>query len=285
MNRITEPGFYPDMPEAIYRADPCPTPALSNSVIKVLVSGSPLHAWASHPRLGKRQEEEKEQTKATLFGELVHKLVLGRGRDIAVSPYDSFRTNEAKEWKRLQAQQGKIIAKQEWIDEAGEVVKSVRKSLADLDLSHVFSDGPTEVVAIWKSGEVWCKAMMDFPHWPTATIWDLKTCDSANPRALKSKVPNFGYDSQAVFYRRGAGILKPELLGRIKFRFVFVETSYPYAVTVAELDNEVEAIAESKVCRAIATWKNCLALDRWPAYSSEVVKIESQPWALTQEFG
>ncbi|WP_242401117.1 hypothetical protein [Acetobacter okinawensis] len=50
MSIITTPGIY-DLPEAQYHADPCPTPSLSNSVARILLDESPMHAHFSHPRL------------------------------------------------------------------------------------------------------------------------------------------------------------------------------------------------------------------------------------------
>ena len=47
---ITKPGVY-DLPMAEYHADPCPEPSLSSSIIRLLCSASPLHAWTAHPRL------------------------------------------------------------------------------------------------------------------------------------------------------------------------------------------------------------------------------------------
>src|SRR5215831_5713580 len=44
------PGVYA-MPAAQYHADPCPTPSLSASIIKLICLDSPAHAWTAHPKL------------------------------------------------------------------------------------------------------------------------------------------------------------------------------------------------------------------------------------------
>lgn len=45
------PGFVHGMPDKIYHADPCPTPSLSSSLVKLMEATSPKKAWAAHPRL------------------------------------------------------------------------------------------------------------------------------------------------------------------------------------------------------------------------------------------
>ncbi|CAI3961985.1 unnamed protein product, partial [Commensalibacter communis] len=46
---ITEADIYYDMPASIYHSDPCPTPSLSNSLIRDLLDKSPYHAAWKHP--------------------------------------------------------------------------------------------------------------------------------------------------------------------------------------------------------------------------------------------
>ena len=63
---------------------------------------------------------------------------------------------------------------------------------------------------------------------------DYKTCQSAEPDAIARAVVNFGYDSQAAWYRDlviGLGLARSA-----PFLFVFQETAAPYLVHVVELD-------------------------------------------------
>lgn len=74
MTRITVPGVYPDIPEADYHADPCPTPSLSSSIGKELVNRSPWHAWTKHPRLN--PEVEPDNRASFDLGSAAHAFML-----------------------------------------------------------------------------------------------------------------------------------------------------------------------------------------------------------------
>ncbi|MBK8009562.1 MAG: hypothetical protein IPK23_14905 [Rhizobiales bacterium] len=66
--KITKPGIY-QMPAPDYFADPCPAPSLNQSLAKVLLDQSPLHAFYEHPRLCppeiEDEQEKYDKTKAT----------------------------------------------------------------------------------------------------------------------------------------------------------------------------------------------------------------------------
>jgi hypothetical protein len=77
-----KPGIYTDMTAADYHADPCPNPSLTQSVAKVLLQRSPLHAWHAHPRLNPDYQHD-DATKFDI-GNIAHKMLLGRGKEIVV---------------------------------------------------------------------------------------------------------------------------------------------------------------------------------------------------------
>ena len=51
MFKIEKPGLYLDVPVDDYFADPLPAPSLTQSIAKIILDHSPLHAWHAHPRL------------------------------------------------------------------------------------------------------------------------------------------------------------------------------------------------------------------------------------------
>ncbi|GBR70939.1 hypothetical protein [Gluconobacter kanchanaburiensis] len=93
--RIEKPGIY-DMPEAVYHSDPCLEPSLSNSIARVLLDQSPMHAHYAHPRLNLKREPF-EVTAAMDFGTALHKLLLGKGAAIVEVKADAYRSAAAKE--------------------------------------------------------------------------------------------------------------------------------------------------------------------------------------------
>jgi hypothetical protein len=93
--KIDKPGIYRGVSSADYFADPCPTPSLTQSLIKILIERSPEHAWTASPRLNP-QFEYDDDTKFDI-GNVAHRLVLGRGKEIEVVDFPDWRKKEAQE--------------------------------------------------------------------------------------------------------------------------------------------------------------------------------------------
>src|SRR5215472_5163605 len=95
---IDHPGIYPEMTIAEYFADPCPAPSLTQSLAKLLIARSPWHAKCAHPRLrdAAPEEEVEQYVKAKAIGSAAHQMMIGRGKDIAILHFDSWRSGDAK---------------------------------------------------------------------------------------------------------------------------------------------------------------------------------------------
>ncbi len=74
-----------------------------------------------------------------------------------------------------------------------------------------------------------------------------------------------GFEVSAAFYERVMLHLRPELAGRLRFRWIFVENEHPHLVTVAELDNAGLEIGRKKVAAAISIWNHCVQTAHGPA--------------------
>ena len=83
------------------------------------------------------------------------------------------------------------------------------------------------------------------------------------------------FDIQAAFYTRA---VQAEYGATPKFRWVVVETSPPYPVSIVTLSDEAMVSAQAKVSAAIDTWNECLATGKWPAYSPDLYVAELPPW-------
>ena len=157
------------------------------------------------------------------------------------------------------------------------------------ELQVQFGLGRSEQVMVWNEGPVWFRAMCDKlfidegAH--KAVIFDVKTTDDARERCFANKVRGFGYDLQFAQYTYGLQALRPDLAGRVRFIFLTIETSPPFALVPYELDGEWRAIGVSRYCRAISLWTECLKQNRWPGLAADIVKIVPKSWELTMEFG
>lgn len=278
---ILPPGFH-RIDAATYHADPCERPSLSSTIARVLVGQSPLHAYSMHPRLGGKA---RAATRSMNFGTLVHALVLGQGVLVEVIHADDWRTKAAREARDEAREAGRIPI---LADEFEPAQKCADATLAAMAKHGIALTGESELAAIWEEhhdegASVLCRGMMD--HWveKTATIYDLKTTESANPKDLASKFIRFGYDIQRAAYVSAVETLHPALRGRVRFVFVFVETEPPFDVVPVIAGGSMRDLGESRWRRAVHMWDRSLRSNRWPGYAERSSQIEAPAWAMVEE--
>jgi len=284
MREILQPGIYRDFPEADYFADPMPAPSLTQSIAKILLDRSPLHAWYAHPKLNpdfRREEETKFDV-----GNVAHKLLIGRGKDIEAIDFPDWRTNAAKAARDKASEEGRIAVLGKKVRLAETMVKAVREACTAAGCSEAFQPGhgDGEVVIAWKEpAGFWCRSMIDWLSTDQLMIYDLKTTAmSVAPHAVGRMMASAGWDIQAAMIERGLNALNPKGAGRRKFRFVAQEDELPHAVTVCELSEAVMTMGRKKLAMAMAIWDHCFANDRWPGYATEIVRPEYPGWAESQ---
>lgn len=255
----------------------------------VLLDNSPLHLWASHPRLH-GAANEKKVTKAMDFGSAAHALILGRGAEIVTVDADNWQTKAAREARDSIREQGKTPLLQREKDEADVVVTAMRMRLKEFGLDEKFNAAKSEVVLLWEESEhCYCRVMADKllidEEKGTADFFDVKITDSANPKWMGKHFVDMGYGLQDSWYIHGLEQVMPQLGGRITFTFLMQETSYPYVLVPVRLSGDFKGSCISKVMRAVDTWKKCMAENRWPGYTSDILTLEPPPWLLAAEIG
>ena len=275
---IEAPGVY-DMPADAYHADPCPQPSLSASVAHELLSRSPRHAWQAHPRLNPAHEPE-HRTEFDL-GHAAHALVLGDERRFAVIDAADYRAGAARAAREAAYAAGAIPLLPHQYEATRAMARALRAQLEQHEARDAFTQGQPERTIAWREGDVWCRARLDWlPNTLTRAtiITDLKSTTNAEPAAWsRSKLEAMGYDVQAAFYLRGLRALgHPDTL---RFAFVVVEVDPPHALSVIGLPPAVMALAEQKVEHAIATWRECLRTNVWPAYPTRICWADPTPWS------
>jgi hypothetical protein len=203
MFKITAPGIYLDVAANDYHADPCPAPSLTQSVAKILLAKSPLHAWHAHPRLNP-DYQHNDDTKFDV-GNIAHKMLLGRGKQIEVLDFDDWRTKAAKEAREKAAGVGKLAVLGKHAARADRMAIAAREQLELRGLGHLFgAAGDSEVVVAWQEGKIWLRQMVDWLSADRVIFADYKTTDeSAAPDALARKMVNDGWHIQAAMGDRG----------------------------------------------------------------------------------
>ncbi len=264
-----------EVAEYAYHADlVADHPTLSSSVANKLLTGSPAHAKAAHPKLNHelvRQEEHHFD-----IGAVAHSILLGGESAVEVVAADDWRTKAAKEARDLARAHGRVPLLDKHWAEVQQMTAAIREQLDRVSTSPpLFTDGRGEQTLVWEDNGVLCRARLDWLRDDLVAIDDYKTARSAAPEKWSRSMIDNGYDVQAAFYLRG---VRATLDANPAFRFVAQEKEPPYALTVFALAPDVVALADRKVDWAIERWKRCLENDEWPAYPSRVCFVNLEPW-------
>ncbi len=275
-------GLHTDISEAVYHADPCPEPSLSRSVAKLLIERTPRHAFKAHPRLSPPTDAEPAEEKFDL-GTAAHSMLLGRGKGIVALPFKDWRTDAAKAKREAVRAAGMVPLLTAQYERAAAMCAAVNEQLADLGLAHLFREehGRGEVVATFNDPVAgWTRVLID---WLTGDmhVWDVKTTDiPLSPETIGRHCASMGYEFQQAFYERVLVGLYPELKGRLKFNFLFIETRDPHAVMPVQLPNDAMAKGRRQVAVACQMWRECKERGSWPLFAPGVVVAEYPPWQI-----
>ena len=163
-------------------------PGIANSLLK-LIDRSPAHLRhaADTPRVA---------TPAMLKGSLTDHLLFGTELAYVVSPFDEFRSKEAKEWREQQREAGIAIFTSDVMNEVRAMVEAVQAHPA---AQEILRAGRSQVALTSEIAGVNCKGLLDWVPDEIASIADLKTTEDASPEAFARHIVNMGYDAQAAF--------------------------------------------------------------------------------------
>jgi hypothetical protein len=284
MNSAIEPtAAILDCSQEAYRKDPLPVPSLSQSIAHTLLTESPLHAWAEHPRLGNLR---KPSTKAMDAGTILHKLVLGKGADVEIIQADSYRTKLAQEIRDRAIEQRRTpILEREYAVITG----ALEQIQANVRAYGIELSGESEVPVKWAEqgslGPVLCRGMIDHVLMDRGIIYDVKKTQSAHPKACGRAAANYGMALQYSAYTSAVAKLRPDFEGRIDFVFVFIEIEPPYAVFACRPNGMLRELGDMQWNRAVRLWEHCLATNNWPGYGGAggIGVLEAPSWAITDE--
>jgi len=279
MLKITEPGIYRGISEADYRADPCPSPSLTQSLCKILIERSPQHAWTECPRLNPLFEPN-DDTKFDV-GNAAHRLILGRGKDFEIVKAADWRTKAAQEAREKAADQGKIGILEHQFAQAVEMEFAARKQLdRHQDAADAFTAGDAEVMIAWEEDGIWFRSLIDWLHTDLRTVDDYKSTGmSIAPHVLGMRAEAAGWHVQAAFIERGLDILDAAGAGRRLYRFIAQETDKPNALNVVHMDEHWLTMGRKKVQRGADLWRVCIETGHWPAYPRKAIIPEYPVYA------
>jgi len=261
-----------------YHSDPCPAPSLSSSIAKILINQSPKHAWYAHPRLNPSYKPVEDSRFD--IGSVAHMMLLEKRSDrVTIVNADDWRTKAAKEAREEAWSNGRIPILARHFDKVSEMTDQARVYVQTTELAGIFENGHAEVSMRWQEGNAWCRSRLDLLSETFNVILDYKTTENAEQEAFIRQIGRMDYDLQAEFYVRGANAQEAGYKEPV-FVFLAQEISAPYSCSLVSLANSYRAVGQKKVERALAVWKNCVATNRWPAYSAAIAYAEPRPWDM-----
>jgi hypothetical protein len=272
---IMQPGIH-TMTAQEYHAGPCPAPELSNSLIKTLLSKSPLHAWTAHPKLNPAYRPY-ESDRFDL-GTAAHSILLEGEDNILIVDAEDWRTKAAKEAREAARLGGRTALLTRHYMQAKEMAVIAKEFIAKTQLAGIFEAGMPEATVLWQEGTVWCKARTDLLA--PGIILDYKTTSASSPADfIRSSMVAFGYDVQDSWYRLGLKAVGQDC----EFIFLVQEDTAPFSCYLVQCTESMREMAEHKVQRAVSLWGKCLASNNWPAYGTEPYAAQAPGWAMTEE--
>ncbi len=257
-----------------YHSDPCDEPSLNSSVAVKMVLQTPAHAREAHPRVA--TDYQPAVSNAFDEGTAIHQMLLGDDRcDILV--FDDYRSKAAQEQRDISRAAGRTpILSKKW-DELAKVGDALKRQVAEFQIQPpLFTEGIAEQSIIWEERGISCRARLDWLTNDYRFIDDLKKARSSEPRRFQKSMWGYGYDIKAAFYIRAVrAVFDVDPV----FRWVAIEPTPPYAMSVHVLSPQALYSAHEKVDLAMDLWRECLDTGVWPGYAQTVQIVEQPPWA------
>ena len=267
------PGIH-QISAADYHADPIPVGSLSNSIAQLLIDKSPYHARLQHPRLNPAYKPHNSGDFD--LGTAAHAMLLeGDDSGLVLIEADNYRTKAAQEARDGAYAAGKTPVLERQYEAIQLMVSAANAFIVETEIADEWDNGKSEQTVIWKEGDSWCRARPD--RLCETLIVDYKTTTDAAPHAFSRQIIRMGYHFQASFYQRGIravdGSTRP-------FLFLAQEVEAPYACSLHGVAPSLQELADMQVASAIRQWRECVATNDWPAYTTRVHYAEAPAWMI-----
>lgn len=248
---------------------------LSKSSIWELDSCS-LYKWRYCPK--------QETTAAMNHGSLIDMLTTTpelAEESIVVSPYDSYRTKAAREWREEAQEGGQIIVTDSQLIEA-------KKAAAVLTEKHkgsaeVFEKSKTQVILTGSRQGAKLRGLVDLAPEGERYLADLKTTNKFTLDGFGKTIANYGYHAQAGLYLALWNAQFPEDQ-RKGFRFVWQDSAPPYEVCITELSAFDIACGLDYLDHLTGRIVQAARKNHWPMLEEGRIPMVGRPeWAIGAE--
>ena len=241
-----------------------------------LLRTAPRKVWQNCARLN--PDYEAEQKGIFDLGSAAHALFVGEGAEIVVVAATDWRTKVAKEEKAAAYAAGKTPIKKNDMRRVEAMAEAAKKQFGQhTDLRCFQNVKPHREASIfWRESGVTCRCRPDLYFGGSTTIIHYKTTGTnLNPYTLSKYAASLGWELIAAHYEAGVTALS----GYSPRQFFAVqETTPPYLVLVAQLDDAFLDLGRQRRQRALNIWAWCLRENKWPGWPDGTVMLEAPPW-------
>lgn len=245
-------GVFDVLDEAAYHADP--TSVSASGMKQILRSPAHFQHALTHPHA----------SAALDLGTVAHSMILGVGQEYVAIEGNRNRNDVKAAIEKAEAE-GKVVLKPEQLAAAERMVDAV--STHPVASRLLGSPGRSEVSMFWHDPAFDVIRRCRWDRLGDNGIGvDLKTSRSSDPGVLPKHVVEYGYDLAAAWYLAVAAGLGVEIAA---YALVFVESTEPHPVVVAELSGEFLERGAALAAKALTTYRRCLDSGVWPAYADD----------------
>lgn len=240
-------GIYPDISNTDYHKDP----ALGSTSLKTLATKTPAHY--------QHNLKNPKTSDAFNLGTAAHSLILeGDTSAFVVVDAPNWLTKDAKTAKTEALASGKVPLLTKEYQQIQDMHDAV---MAHPEASKLLTGHKAEQSVFWDEDGLALKCRPD--AWKPGVLVDLKTSIDASPDSFGKVAHTYGYHQSAAHYIDG---WKAATGDELPFRFVLVEKTAPYLVSVVELDWEAVDIGRGLNDRAKRIYRECMESNTWPGY-------------------
>jgi len=226
----------------------------------------------------------KVSTKAMKSGSLLDCLLLTPGdmrSRYAISPFNDFKTNEAKAWRSVQNEKGIEVITSEMMETATAQSNAI---LAHDAARKLLNGARTQIAFRHKTKYGFdSKGLIDIEPLEADLLVDLKQCSPSaleSRRSLQRYIYDWDYHVQAGCYCEGYSIASGH--ERSRFKFIFVSSKAPFKVAVIELPLPAILLGSDQYRLGLSKFAECMETDHWPSIWDEEQIIDLPEYAYTE---
>jgi hypothetical protein len=197
--------------------------------------------------------------------------------EIVVSPFDSYRTKEAKEWK--EANRWKTITTTDELDAAKLAAKMLTET--HKGSAEIFAKSKGQAMVMGKVLGCNVKGLIDLAPEGEDFLADLKTTGDFTERGFQSTLAKFGYSAQGFLYLSLWNAMYPDDQ-RDRFKIIWQDREAPYEVAVTEITQEELELGGQQILFLLEKLVQAAKSDVWPMKFESEILLTRPAWAARE---